>query len=196
MVATALAGHVRHPTPEQLVELHVGFARSLVRKFASRLPISVDQDQLESDAYLGLMLSARSFDPSRGVQFQTYAAKRIWGQMLDGLRENTQFRRRIPLPKIMSLQAVIRQDDDRSVTLGDTVAADTKPVGYEAETMDEVNSILRRLDVASRKHLTDRHVEGLQQKVLAHRLGITPSAMSERMKRVRKLVQEIHHDRN
>lgn len=62
----------------------------LVRKIASmmlaRLPASVDVNDLIQVGSMGLLEAARQFDPSQGVQFETFASARIRGAMLDELR--------------------------------------------------------------------------------------------------------------
>jgi RNA polymerase sigma factor for flagellar operon FliA len=52
----------------------------------SRLPHTVEQDDLVSDGVLGLMDAIERFDPSRGLTFQTFAVPRIRGAIIDGLR--------------------------------------------------------------------------------------------------------------
>ena len=51
----------------------------------SRLRIQT-QDDLRSHGMEGLMAAMRSYDPSRGVAFQAYAAKRIRWAIYDGMR--------------------------------------------------------------------------------------------------------------
>lgn len=62
----------------------------LVRRIAyhmiTRLPASVDVDDLIQVGLMGLMEAARNFDTEAGVQFETYASQRIRGAMLDELR--------------------------------------------------------------------------------------------------------------
>jgi RNA polymerase sigma factor for flagellar operon FliA len=62
----------------------------LVRKIASilisRLPASVELDDLIQVGIIGLIDAARQFDPSQGVQFETFASQRVRGAMLDELR--------------------------------------------------------------------------------------------------------------
>jgi RNA polymerase sigma factor FliA len=72
---------------DRLIEQNLDYARRLAARMARRLPRSVDVEELESDAFLGLMRAAAGFDPGRGVAFTTYASTRINGAMLDGLRE-------------------------------------------------------------------------------------------------------------
>lgn len=64
----------------------------LVRRIAyhliSRLPASVEVDDLYQVGLIGLMEAARNFDPNAGVLFETYASQRIRGAMLDELRNS------------------------------------------------------------------------------------------------------------
>jgi RNA polymerase sigma factor FliA len=63
----------------------------LVRKIAlglcRRMPKSVELDDLVSEGMFGLSDAIDRFDPQRGVQFRTFASRRIKGAILDGIRE-------------------------------------------------------------------------------------------------------------
>ncbi|MBK8178298.1 MAG: sigma-70 family RNA polymerase sigma factor [Planctomycetes bacterium] len=58
----------------------------VVRRFAMRLPRSVDRGDLQTAGNFGLMAAIESFDPSLGVRFESYAELRIRGALLDELR--------------------------------------------------------------------------------------------------------------
>jgi RNA polymerase sigma factor for flagellar operon FliA len=64
----------------------------LVRKIAhhmqSKLPASVEVDDLIQAGMLGLMDALSRFEDGQGAQFETYASQRIRGAMLDELRQN------------------------------------------------------------------------------------------------------------
>lgn len=84
-------GHHKHIEPcnaarDELIVTHLGHARRIVRKIASQLPPHLDRDDLMSAAVIGLIMAAERFDPSRGVQFLTFAEQRIRGTILDELR--------------------------------------------------------------------------------------------------------------
>jgi RNA polymerase sigma factor FliA len=70
----------------RLVELYHGLVRSVVRRFAGRLPRSVDRGDLLTAGSVGLIAAITSFDPSRGVRFEVYGERRIKGALLDELR--------------------------------------------------------------------------------------------------------------
>jgi RNA polymerase sigma factor (sigma-70 family) len=61
------------PAQAKLVAAHAGWAERGARKHAARWRRWVTEDDLCSAAYLGLVLAARKFDPSRGLSFKTLA---------------------------------------------------------------------------------------------------------------------------
>jgi RNA polymerase sigma factor for flagellar operon FliA len=69
-----------------LVEAYHELAREVTRRFASRLPRSVDRGDLDTAASFGLMSAVSAFDPARGVPFESYCEVRIKGALLDELR--------------------------------------------------------------------------------------------------------------
>ncbi|MCH2100531.1 MAG: sigma-70 family RNA polymerase sigma factor [Planctomycetes bacterium] len=77
------------PTPNQY-ELEIDQWESLVwyvvNRLKPRLPNSVSEEELHAAGMVGLLKAARSYDPSRGAGFKTYAYHRIRGAMLDELR--------------------------------------------------------------------------------------------------------------
>ena len=70
----------------RLVEAYQGLVRDVVRRYAMRLPRTVDRGDLQTAANFGLMSAIASFDPSRRVRFESYAEMRIRGALLDELR--------------------------------------------------------------------------------------------------------------
>ncbi len=71
---------------DELIVSHLPLVRFLVGKMAAKLPPYVDQQDLMSAAYLGLVAAAERFDPNRGVKFKTFAEQRIKGTIIDELR--------------------------------------------------------------------------------------------------------------
>src|SRR5207253_9080723 len=57
-----------------------------VRQAMTRLPADVSREDLVSAGMAALAGSARSFDPSRGIPFGSFATTRIRGAVLDELR--------------------------------------------------------------------------------------------------------------
>jgi RNA polymerase sigma factor for flagellar operon FliA len=70
----------------RLVEHYLPLVRSAAFKLKSRLPKSVEFDDLCSFCLFGLMEAIDGFRPELGVKFETFSAFRIYGAMIDGLR--------------------------------------------------------------------------------------------------------------
>jgi RNA polymerase sigma factor for flagellar operon FliA len=81
------------PSPEQLIAKHQGLVHSLAWRIHRKVPAHVEVDDLVGYGQVGLAQAARDFDPSRGVQFTTFAYHRIRGAILDGLAEMDWFKR-------------------------------------------------------------------------------------------------------
>ena len=71
---------------EQLVLKYAPLLKRIVSRMASRFPPEVDHEEVYQAGMIGLLDAVDKFDPSRDIQFQTYAEYRIKGSILDELR--------------------------------------------------------------------------------------------------------------
>lgn len=71
---------------DELVHKGLGVVRRIAFRLARRLPPNVDVGDLISAGTEGLLKSLDGFDESCGVKFETYAAPRIHGAIIDELR--------------------------------------------------------------------------------------------------------------
>ncbi|MEY2746692.1 MAG: polymerase sigma factor FliA [Planctomycetota bacterium] len=69
-----------------LVEHYRPFALDIVRRFALRLPPTVDRGDLETASQVGLMQAIEGYDHERGVPFESYCDLRVRGALVDELR--------------------------------------------------------------------------------------------------------------
>jgi RNA polymerase sigma factor for flagellar operon FliA len=69
-----------------LVEHYRPFALDIVRRFALRLPPTVDRGDLETASQVGLMQAIEGYDHERGVPFESYCDLRVRGALIDELR--------------------------------------------------------------------------------------------------------------
>ena len=71
---------------DDLVTLHAPLVKRIAYHLMSRLPPSVQADDLIQAGMIGLLEAARNYDPAQGASFETYAGIRIRGAMLDEIR--------------------------------------------------------------------------------------------------------------
>ncbi len=70
----------------ELVEQYAPLLKRIAYHLISRLPPSVQVEDLIQAGVVGLLEAARNYDPSQGASFETYAGIRMRGAMLDELR--------------------------------------------------------------------------------------------------------------
>jgi RNA polymerase sigma factor (sigma-70 family) len=74
-------------SPRNSIVQNIDFVNNVARRVQRRVPPCVTFDDLVSVGMIGLIQAVDRFDASRDLQFKTYAQHRIWGAMLDFLRE-------------------------------------------------------------------------------------------------------------
>ena len=73
---------------DQFVLQYAPLVKRIAYHLMARLPASVQVEDIIQNGMLGLLDAAGRFEDGLGAEFETYAAQRIRGAMLDGLREN------------------------------------------------------------------------------------------------------------
>lgn len=71
----------------ELVDQHAALVKRIAFHLMSRLPPTVQVDDLIQSGMIGLLEASRNYDPSQGASFETYAGIRIRGAMLDEIRK-------------------------------------------------------------------------------------------------------------
>lgn len=181
---------------------NIRLARKLAGSFARKLPWQADE--LESAALLGLCRAAITFDPDGGASWKNHLYARARGEILDALRgeELKGHRRNSPhrhlAPRVASLSVPIESDPDgRSTTLGQQLASDNLPIGWEAEYQDEVEGLARRLprrygDVV---RLHYGRAEARTPKGAGRVLGLCESRVSQILLRATLMIREAERYR-
>lgn len=71
----------------EAIKRYAPMVRRMAHHLLARLPASVELDDMIQAGMMGLMDALARYEDAHGAQFETYAAQRIRGAMLDGLRE-------------------------------------------------------------------------------------------------------------
>jgi RNA polymerase sigma factor FliA len=81
---------------QQLLTLHLPYARVVAASYyAKRLHDEIEFGEYLQLASLGLIEAVGRFDPEYGVQFRTFAARRMHGAILDGIERLTEKQQQI-----------------------------------------------------------------------------------------------------
>src|SRR3990170_3770935 len=70
----------------ELILRYVPLVKFVIGRMSINLPVILDSDDVLAYGTMGLIDAINRFDPSRGVEFETYAPQRIRGSVVDALR--------------------------------------------------------------------------------------------------------------
>ncbi len=73
-------------TTETLLLKHAPLVKKIALHIQARLPDSVQLDDLLQAGMIGLLQASKSFDPTKGASFETFAGIRIRGAIIDEVR--------------------------------------------------------------------------------------------------------------
>jgi RNA polymerase sigma factor (sigma-70 family) len=152
---------------------YLPMAESIVARL--RISRQVGRDELQATAYLALVEAAQTFDPSRGVNFATFARRRVRGALRDcqrlllceGWRGD------------VSLRPVYQKLGQDAEYYGRVLGIEPEwPVGREIEATDAVERWLRRLPKAHAVACRLIYIEGKTQDEVATLVGCSKSYLS------------------
>lgn len=123
---------------DALVSEHAPLVKRIAYHLGSRLPDSVQIDDLIQAGMLGLLEALRGYDVTQGASFETYAGIRIRGSMLDEVRRSDWTPRSVHKKARMVAEA-IRQIENE--TGRDARAAEV--AAYLNLELDEYHQILQ-----------------------------------------------------
>ncbi|HEX2572773.1 MAG TPA: sigma-70 family RNA polymerase sigma factor [Polyangia bacterium] len=176
---------------EQYLEMVRRIAGSIVR----HLPAHVDREELISLGYMGLVEARERFDASRGVPFAAFAAMRVRGAMLDGLRQIDVVSRgeRARLRRSNEAASVKRVD----FACAESSAAPVAPVDEELASYQQRQLLWKAFRVLSERQrlIVQRYFfEEQPLKTIGKELGLSESRIcqivAEVVDRLRSLVND------
>ena len=197
--------------------------RPLVSYAAGRigrgLPSHVDEAELVSHGLLGLGKAVERFDPARKLRFETFAGRRIRGQILDELRKLDSVPRSVrakardigkanaalqhePNSSVVALDEPQTLSDSSSeqVSLLDTIqdhdAVDPVTAVNQTQIKDRLADAVERLPEREQLVVALYYYENLTLREIADMLGVAESRVSQmRTKAVLRLKSRIEEDR-
>lgn len=80
--------HGKKDQKDQLLDQHAILVKKIAYQLKAKLPPNVELDDLIQAGMMGLLDAVNRYEDTHGAQFETYAAQRIRGSMLDELRSS------------------------------------------------------------------------------------------------------------
>lgn len=137
---------------DQLILEHLPLVRHVVGRMLAELPPGLDVENLHSAAVLGLVEAASKFDPTRGVEFKTYASTRVRGAALDELRRNS------PLPQEVMQRVAKVRNAYRELTPPVTVEQLAEATGLTCDEVTDALAAVRMTRMVSWEDSRHAHV--------------------------------------
>jgi RNA polymerase sigma factor for flagellar operon FliA len=122
----------------KLVVEHEPLVKRIAFHLMSRLPASVQVDDLIQAGMIGLIEASRKFDPEQGASFETYAGIRIRGAMLDEIRRTDWTPRSVHRKAREVAEAVRKIENEKGRDARDVEVAKAMGLG-----LDEYHKILQ-----------------------------------------------------
>ena len=122
----------------ELVEKHVQLVKRIAYHLVSRLPPSVQVQDLIQSGMIGLLEASKNYNPSQGASFETYAGIRIRGAMLDEIRRSDWTPRSVHRKVRMVAEAVRSIENEKGRDARDSEVAEVLGM-----TIEEYHRILQ-----------------------------------------------------
>ena len=127
---------------EELIKLNAGLVRSIALRFRDR---GTETEDLIQIGTIGMLRAIRSFDPSRGTVFSTYAVPLIIGEIRRHLRDDglikvsRQYKR--AAVQLMNLKNRIMMEEGREASLRELAEGCGMSVSEAAVALDSVSPV-------------------------------------------------------
>ncbi len=131
MKGNAAKAAAEFASSNELVVLHEPLVKRIAYHLMSRLPASVQADDLIQAGMIGLIEASRKFDPEQGASFETYAGIRIRGAMLDEIRRTDWTPRSVHRKAREVAEAVRRIENDKGRDARDVEVANEMGISLE-----------------------------------------------------------------
>jgi RNA polymerase sigma factor (sigma-70 family) len=172
---------VQQELAEQFLPLARGLARPLKRMFRQW------RDDFESAACMALVEAARNFDPSRNIQFATFARFRIRGALNDVGRSMCLSGWEGDHERAPEVHRLTPLNEEFGIVLNSV----TDPaVGTDVEAADSVERHLRRIPPRHAEVCRLRYLEGKTLAEVAEVLGVSQSEINRIHRQAMELLTE------
>ncbi|MBX3250625.1 MAG: sigma-70 family RNA polymerase sigma factor [Myxococcales bacterium] len=125
------------------IEEYRPLVQSIATKLRTRYDLKQEVDDLMAEGFRGLIEARDRYDPSRGVQFNTFAYYRIRGAIIDGVRKSAYVSRRA-YAQLRATEAALAIGE----AVGEERAADPEARTDLARTTEALHETLAKLSAS------------------------------------------------
>lgn len=171
-----------------LVIQHAPLLKRIAYHLISRMPPSVQVEDLIQAGMIGLLEAARNYDPSQGASFETYAGIRIRGAMMDEVRRGDWTPRSVHR-RAREMAQVVREIENRT----GREAQDVEIAAAMGISLDDYHQALRDATGSRILSFEDLGYEGRDSVETIPSEGGTPLDELNRDGFKQALAEEIEH---
>ena len=154
-------------------------------RIAQKYEGTLENDEVISSAFVGLVKSAHKFEPGKGFKFSTFATKCIENEILMQIRREKKTKRNISINALVSLD-----ENGKSIRYEDILYDDNAlKVFEELENNDLIHCLLEKLSERE-KIIVCLWCAGEKQKVIAEKTGLKQPRISRILHKSFKKMRE------
>jgi len=146
-----------------------------------------DSEDLIQEGMLGLLSAVRTFDPSKGVKFSTYAKFCVQRRIYSAIRLAAAYKH-TPLNSYISLES---QQFDENGTQSAYFLRDPEYFVIARESVGEVEKLLYGALSRFESDVLELYLDGMSYKDMATRLGKTIKSVDNAIQRIRRKLAQI-----
>lgn len=165
---------------DKLIEHYLELVYQAAERMSSKLPPTVDINDLIGAGTLGLIDAIEKFDHTRGIKFSTYCSRRLSGSMLDDLRRYDW------VPRLIRNRThqIERSRDELETKLKRTATHEELAEHMNLE-MDEYEEMLREIDVKTMVSL-DRKWDDDDDNEMSHLDSLTDNRVLDPLEEIER----------
>ena len=177
----------------ELIREYVPLVHYVATRMSVRPPCIMDREDLVAIGILGLISAVHAFDPSRGIEFSTFAVPRVRGAIIDALRKDD-WAPRTARQRAAELRAAMQESsgDHKPRSLGQVA----RRMKVSRRRLGQLMAAIRPISFVPLDHgAVEGHPEQPPiSQLIADRHCRTPleeAELSEQCERVRAILEEL-----
>ncbi|MBQ4506393.1 MAG: sigma-70 family RNA polymerase sigma factor [Firmicutes bacterium] len=174
-------------------ELYSRYKESVRVKARLYFMLGAEHDDIVQEGMIGLFKAIRSYDPSRGASFATYAELCINTRIISAVKSASRNKYK-PLNEAFSLDLPIGPEDEEERTLGDMIAAgpDSDPEAtYLSLELEKLIGPESKSFSGFEREVLTALLEGGDYRSIAESMGKTPKQIDNAMQRIRSKIKKM-----